>query len=119
MPLTDITLLRLSPIGIPPYSARGVSQTLQQISGAGQMRRTVNGTLVDLSATQFRKYQSTITCRDMDHPALSGVWPGRVLTVDCICELAYEDATDAAAERTDAGVILPGQHYPEPRVPHR
>lgn len=112
---TDSTLLRLSPIGVPPYSARGISQTLQPIEAAASMRRTVNGTLVDLSAEQFRLYRSTITCTDQQHPALSGVWPGMVLTVDCVAELSYLDDTDAeasrpladtAAERTENGFVF-------------
>ena len=94
------TVLAIAEIDVPPYSARGVSQTLQPIGGAGRMRRTVNGTLVDVSASQFRKFQSTITCTDQDSPALNGVWPGMTLTVDCIPELSYQEATDATAART-------------------
>jgi hypothetical protein len=97
---TDPTLLRLSPIGIPPYSARGISETLEHIEAAASMRRTVNGTLVNLSAAQFRKYRATISCRDMDSPALDGVFPGQQLTVDCITELVFLDGTDASANRT-------------------
>lgn len=113
MSLTDITLLRMSPIEIPPYSARGIRQTLTPIGSAGQLRRTVNGTLVDLSATQMRKYASTITCTDMDSPALDGVWPGLQVTVDCIVELAYKTAGGSASRsvvsgstRTDGGLTF-------------
>lgn len=101
------TLLAIAEIGLPPYSARGISQTLQPIEGSGQMRRTVNGVLVDLSAAQFRKYRSTITCTDMQHPALDGIWPGMTLTVDCVAELSYQDATDATASRT----VVSGSQY--------
>ena len=98
--LTDITLLRLDPIDVPPYSARGISQTLEPIEAAAYLRRDVNGNLIDLSVSQERKFRSTITCEDQDHPALNGVWPGMQLTVDCVVELAYADATDGAADRT-------------------
>lgn len=98
--MTDLTLLRLSPIGIPPYSARGITQSLSHIDAAVSQRRTVNGVMVDLSVPELRKYQSTISCTDQQHPALSGVWPGRILTVDCVSELSYADNTDGAAERT-------------------
>ena len=95
------TLLVLSGIGIPTYSARGLTQTLQPIEAAGSQRRTVNGTLVDLSLSQFRKYRSTIRCSDMEAPALDGIWPGHVVTVDCVVELshpnsAFEDRTPVA-----------------------
>ena len=86
---TDSTLLVLSGIGIPPYSARGLTQTLAPIAAAASLRRTVNGALVDLSASQFRKYASTITCTDQQAPALDGIWPGAVVVVDCVAELAY------------------------------
>lgn len=104
--------LRLDPIGVPPYSVRGLTQTLEPIGQAAQMRRTVNGTLIDLSEQAFRKYRSTITCADQQQPALDGAWPGRILTVDCIAELSYRtsggsperplaDTTDDAATRTE------------------
>lgn len=83
------TLLRLDPIKVPPYSARGITQSLEPVRQASQVRRTTNGALRDISHEQFRQYVSTITCNDMKAPALAGVWPGRVLVVDCIVEHAY------------------------------
>lgn len=102
------TLLSISGINIPPYSARGISQTLAPIAGAANLRRTVNGTLVDLSASQFRKYASTISCTDQQHPALNGVWPGVQVTVDCICELSYL-TSGGSADRT----VVPGSSRTE------
>lgn len=90
MPLTDDTDLIISGMGIPRWSARGLDQTLQPDPASISMRRTVNGDLLDLSSSQFRKYQSTITCRDHRTPAIEGIWPGQELTVDCIAELSYE-----------------------------
>lgn len=95
--MTDLTLLRLDPISVPPYSARGVTQSLDPIDGAAQIARTVNGALVDLSDPNFRKYRSTISCTDMDQPALDGVWPGMILTVDCVIELSYLTASGSPA----------------------
>lgn len=86
---TNTTLLVISGPGIPTYSSRGLSQTLDPIDAAGALARTVNGGLIDLSPTQMRKYRSTITCTDQDAPALDGVWPGMPLTVDCVPELGY------------------------------
>jgi hypothetical protein len=89
MPLPTVgTLLVLSYIGVPLYSARGLTQTLTPIQQATDLRRDINGNLVDLSLAQFRKYASKITCRDFNAPALDGIWPGQVLTVSCVAELA-------------------------------
>jgi hypothetical protein len=87
--MSDDTLLVLAGVGIPAYSARGLSQQLEPIDGAANMRRTINGALNDLSVVQFRKYRSTISCSDQEPPAVDGVWPGRVVTVDCVAELSY------------------------------
>ncbi|RWF44302.1 MAG: hypothetical protein EOS65_02690 [Mesorhizobium sp.] len=92
--MTEMTLLRLDPIGIPPYSARNINQTLDPIDSAAQLARTVNGEMIDMSdGTTFRKYKSTISCTDQQMPALSGIWPGMTLTVDCVAELCYLTAT--------------------------
>lgn len=90
------TLLVLTGIGIPAYSARGLTQTLQPIEAAGSQRRTVNGALVDLSLPQFRKYRSTIRCSDMEAPALDAIWPGHVVTVDCVVELSCPSSATPA-----------------------
>ena len=98
VPEMSDTLLVLTGIGIPAYSARGLTQTLQPIEAAGSQRRTVNGTLVDLSLPQFRKYRSTIRCSDMEAPALDGIWPGAMVTVHCVVELCHP--TGGTSERT-------------------
>ena len=85
--MTDV--LTLSGIGVPPYSVRGATQTLQPIDAAQQLRRTINGALIDLSRAEFRKYRSTISCTDQQPPAVDGVWPGQIVTVGCISELSY------------------------------
>lgn len=105
------TLLRITSAEIPDYAARGLEQTLFPIPASQSLRRTVNGDLVDLSASQFRKYGSTITCTDQRVPALDGIWPGMTVTVDCVAELSYRtggtpqrdlaDTTDDDATYTD------------------
>ena len=49
--------------------------------------RTINGGLKDLAATQFQKYKSTVATgpshTDYQPPAVSGVWPGKIIVVDC------------------------------------
>lgn len=83
------TLLVISGHGIPDYSARGLTQTLDPVSASAVVARTVNGGLIDLSPPQMRKYRSEITCSDMRTPALDGIWPGMALSVDCVAELGY------------------------------
>ena len=98
------TILALSGIGVQPYSARGLTQTLDPIAQAAQVKRTVNGTLIDISLdTAFQKYKSTITATDQLPPAVDGVWPGKTITVDCISELCYV-TEGGAPQRT----IVPG-----------
>lgn len=110
--MPDYTMLVLSGIGVPSYSARGLTQTLQPIEAAGSQRRTVNGTLVDLSQAQFRKYRSTIRCSDQDAPALDGVWPGQVVTVNCAAELCCPSADSpskpvvSGSQRTEGSFIF-------------
>ena len=102
--------LVITGIGLPPASIRGVTQTLEPIGAAAQLMRTVNGTLVDISASAFRKYASTIRCTDQAPPALDGVWPGQLVTVDCVAELVHAvGATPerpVVASRTDGGFVF-------------
>lgn len=87
---TPLTLLALDPIGVPPYSGRGLTQTLTPIDAAANLWRTIDGGLIDVSAPQFRKYKSTINGNDQNPPAFDDVWPGLLLQVDCIATLVYK-----------------------------
>lgn len=91
-----LTLLTITPVAsgprLTPYSARGLHQTLDQIlqsNAAQQIRRDINGGLMDLTYAQFQKYQSTITCTDSTTPALDGAWLGQLCVVQCTKELSY------------------------------
>lgn len=101
------TVLSFSGIGVPPYSARGLTQSLAPIDESKNMRRAINGSLKDLSATQFRKYKSSIasgsSMTDHQPPAVSGVWPGHVIVVDCISELCYLTAGGSPERPVVAG----------------
>jgi len=69
----SLTLLVMSTIGVPLYSARGLTQTLTPVSEAKPTpRRTINGELRWLGLTQMQKYESTISCTDQEAPAF--VW---------------------------------------------
>lgn len=89
--------LVIAGIGLPAASIRGATQTLAPIAAAAQLMRTVNGALVDISDPVFRKYASTIRGSDQAPPALDGVWPGQLVTVDCVAELVH--AEGATPER--------------------
>lgn len=110
MALTDTgTILVISPAGtaagdtpvLNDYSARGITQTLNLLPG--NQRRTINGELVDLTPERFRKYISTITCKDQTIPALDGAYNGQTVTVDCALELSYPTSGGAATR-----AVVPG-----------
>jgi len=86
------TLLVITGLDIPPYAARGLTQTLEPIPAAQNFRRTVNATLKNTAAAQFQKYKSQITCSDSVTPAFDGIFPGLIVTVDCVYELSYRTA---------------------------
>jgi hypothetical protein len=103
MSTTDLAI-KVSGVNIvPPYSARGITQALEPIEASIYMRRTVNGDLDDLSASQFRKYRTIITCNDQQPLALNAIYPGQQVTVDCVYELSYPTATGSAARTAVAG----------------
>ena len=107
------SLLVITPISgeggllLPAYSARGLNQTLEPIVGVGggganalgqMLRRTINGTLINLFPSQFRKYNSTISCRDVETPCLDEAYIGQTVEVDCVVELGY--LTGASPQRS-------------------
>jgi len=96
--MANETQLILTGMGVPPYSARGLTQSLDPIGAAANLRRTINGALIDVSSAQFRKYRSTISGNDQQPPAIDAIWPGLQLTVSCIAELGF--LTGGTAGRT-------------------
>lgn len=80
---TDETILTLGNIAIPTGSGRGITQTLSPIDN-GNLRRTVNGTLKDLTRLQNRKFESSVQCTDMGSPAIAELWKGQIILVGCI-----------------------------------
>jgi hypothetical protein len=80
------TMLTLSVGGFPPLSARGCEQTLSVIND-GDMRRTINGTLVLNKNQPIKKYKSIIKCKDKTSLASFGLYPGKDIMVGCIHHL--------------------------------
>ncbi len=95
----DFTLLVMSGPGVSPYSARGLTQTYEPIQASAHLERDVNGNLLDFSAPQMRKYKSKISCTDQNEPALCGVWPGTIVTVECVKEMSFLTSTPEMQER--------------------
>ena len=108
--MTQTDHLALSGIGVPPYSVRGVTQTLEPIVQASQVRRTINGTLVDRASPRFRKFASTVTGADQQPPAFDDSWPGRLVTVDCAVLLAVEGTITEPTEGN--GLLFDRPHVP-------
>ncbi len=105
----DFTLLVLEGdvIGITPYSARGLTQTYAPIAQAADLKRSINGTLRNRGAPQFKKYSTKITCSDVAAPAFDGAFPGDPVTVSCVFEFSYPvggtptRTAVSSSERTD------------------
>lgn len=110
--MTGTTLLVLTGMGVPPYSARGLTMQIQPIDAATSQRRTINAELVDLSDPAFRKYAATISGNDVQAPALEARWPGVALTVDWIHELAVEGTIEELTETTESGLLFSKPHVP-------
>ena len=110
--MNEDTILTLEGIGVPRYSARGLTQTLEPIQAAAHIERSINGELIDFGYAPFRKYHTTISGTDQRPPAVDGLWPGRIITVDCIAELAAAASLPPArpvvegSERTEEGFMF-------------
>ena len=83
------TLLTLSGIGFPPYSARGCQQTLTLIQQPA-LRRTVNGQLMAVANPLFQKYRTIIEGSDKHPVAMDQLHMGHPVTVGCIQRLWQE-----------------------------
>lgn len=98
-----MSVLVITGIDASSYALRGATQTLSPIDQSSQLRRTVNGTLIDLSDPMFRKYRSTISGADQLPPAFDGIWPGQQVTVKCISELSYKTSGGSPAKAVVSG----------------
>lgn len=92
---THKTLLTIYGMGQPLYSGRGLTQTHSPIDAASQIEEDIDGVTMDLSFDGFKKYQTEITCTDVESLSWDGVWPGTEITIDCVFELSY--ITDSGA----------------------
>lgn len=109
MPLDDSgTIAVLTPIGgatapmLSNFSFRAAQHSLELIAGPAP-ERDINGTLIDLTSTQFRKYKVALTCKDFTVPALDNAWIGQQVTLDCALEMAYFTAGGVAQRPSVTG----------------
>lgn len=104
------TVLRITGLGVVPYSTRAATQSLEPIGqAAANIYRDVNGVLRTVGGTtSFQKYRSAISGSDMRPIAVNGVWPGKLVTVQCITTLAYLTDTEAPAR-----AVVPGSSFVE------
>jgi hypothetical protein len=103
LPANSDTMLSISSMGHMIFQARGLSQTLEVIGEASQMERTINGTLKDISAPQFRKYTSKINVPSEVYPTpIDGIFPGQQVSVHCAVSLAYITGAAGFPKRTPA-----------------
>jgi hypothetical protein len=73
---TDITI---GDLNIPFGAGIGISETLQPIDN-GDLRRSINGDLVDLTRPENRKFEYSINGGDSASPAIAALWKGTVIT---------------------------------------
>jgi hypothetical protein len=99
-----IAELVITGMGVPPFSVRGVVQTLEPIDEAVDIRRTMNGTAINLSQESFLKYRSEISCEDMDTPAIDQLVVGMEVTVECVQELCYAGSLPLAGNNSRPAV---------------
>lgn len=92
--MTDETILKIGDLIFPVGAARGISQTIQPIDN-GDVRRTVNGSLLDLTRIQNRKFESQIRLQDQATPTLAGVWKGSTHIIECI--FPFRELVDPAS----------------------
>lgn len=83
MALSDSTLLGLTRTGggfaLGEFAARGISMQMSEIDQAADIRRDVNGNLINVldGVTAFQKYKFSLSCEDMESPGFAAATGGR------------------------------------------
>lgn len=106
------TILELTGDDLPDnflgeYALRGIVMTLTMVEQAKRQRRTINGTLRDVSKGQFRKFAGTIACTDQESPRLAELPVGSIIGVKCVAELGtHGENTDGSPEQMQLTVMV-------------
>lgn len=123
----NMSALEISGIAFPPGSDRFISVSVQAIGEAADMRRTVNGQLVNVARSAFRKHAVSISCSDQRPPGLAEIWPGHY--VECIAPAPHilslhspsssatipRAAIDVRGDTPDGRLIEPSAQPSDPR----
>lgn len=88
-----VTLLDIDGIPFSNYSNRDIRVTLSPID-TGSLERTVNGTLVDMTLPEFRKYTAVIECLDHEAPTFDDTWRGTQVEVTFVPEVGSANQSD-------------------------
>lgn len=69
------TLLSIDGLDFSDYATRGITCNLRPEQN-GTLERDWNGSAVDITLINFRKYQVSISCTDQEGPPFSDIWKG-------------------------------------------
>jgi len=101
------TLLVISTMGVPLYSARNLTIDITPIEQAKRIRRTVNMEARSSSIPAAQLYDIEIKCPgDVNSapPAIDGNWPGAVFDIDVpYTVMAYKTATGTPGRTVVSG----------------
>jgi hypothetical protein len=102
---TASTQLALDVVALSAYASRGITQTLELIDQASDLRRTVNFEMVNFGDDLAHKYKTTVTGKDQRPPSFDGIFPGAgPVTLHCVTELSYLTGAAGAPHRS----VVPG-----------
>ncbi len=111
---TPETTLRLikqpsgTEIPFPANSGTFIDCDLSPIADSAHLARDVNGNLIDLGDSRFRKYALTLSCGGgVQLPGLANLWPGMAFTVELPVVLK-EPGTTPSREAVEGSVRLVG-----------
>lgn len=95
MPFATLMSVKVGDVELlTDYAARALTATLEPAAQSVQMERTWNGTLIDLSMPQFRKFNMEITCTDFESIGIIPYPPGTQVTVVCLPDLGIARGVD-------------------------
>jgi hypothetical protein len=81
------TVLSISSLGFPIFSARGCTQTLEPIAQDHHFFRNIHGDLI-FNGSHSKKYKTRIQCKDHYPPATDQLRIGDMVEVSCISILS-------------------------------
>lgn len=99
------TRVELSGVVFPPGSDLNISEGLSPIAQAADMRRTVNGDLLNVARPVLRKRRLTLGASDMRPAALSHLFPGDYLEAIPSEPVAITLAAPATSAQVPAGAV--------------